>query len=171
MGDEINIEGGESTLIKRHGGKRAGAGRKRMTFDERRLMLGARGWDVQTPVQAADVLRMIANVRERWLRFLDSEDERIALDALKFLTTMCEGKPAQKITITGAVAHLSADDLSAAREIAREIMAREHSQLESPDVSQGDVLTLALDAGEGEQKAKEDAGPYASAGGRGEKGG
>lgn len=87
------------------GGTRPGAGRKSKAT---KLM------------EAAFVAEWFTNDFQeiKWKRFVNSTDERIALDSLKYLTDRIYGKAQQSVSHTGAnggplvVATLSASDLT-----------------------------------------------------------
>jgi hypothetical protein len=40
----------------------------------------------------------VVDEQSKWLEFIESDDERIALDAMKFLTQMRDGRPKQQTT-------------------------------------------------------------------------
>jgi len=99
------------------------------------------------PLKANDVLLM-AGERKQWARVFDCPDERVILQALIFLTAMRDGKPAQQINVTSMSVNISADDISKARAIARELVqARE----DSLDVRREEIAKppLMLSADEG----------------------
>lgn len=68
------------------GGKRPGAGRKK----------GAKALILKD--MSAEILAS-ANPRAIWTRLLDSKDQRIVLEAAKYLTDRIHGKPTQPSTI------------------------------------------------------------------------
>jgi hypothetical protein len=49
---------------------------------------------------AAEVLQGV-NQERMWKRFLDSEDEKVALDCWKYLNDRVHGKPKQSVESTG----------------------------------------------------------------------
>jgi hypothetical protein len=84
-----------------HGGKRAGAGRKP----------GARS--LVTRTKAEGILEAV-NEERVWQRLLRSPNDRIVLDAMKYLTDRRDGKPVQAIKADVALGSL-AERLAAAR--------------------------------------------------------
>lgn len=76
-----------------HGGKRPGSGRK--AKNPKTILARI------DKVTAATILAQI-DENQVWLRHIKSEDARISLDALKFLTLMRDGKPRQPIPDHGA---------------------------------------------------------------------
>lgn len=105
---------------KSKGGARAGAGRKRLDIDSR--WIEARGL---RPASAAEILQW-ADERKLWRRILTSDDDRIVLDATKFLVMMRDGKPAQQINVTSTNVNMSVDEIARARSIVREIVGSEY---------------------------------------------
>jgi hypothetical protein len=75
---------------KQHGGRRPGAGRK-----VKRIKALVKRCD---KVTAAMVLAAV-DEQSKWLEFIDSDDERVALDAMKFLTMMRDGRPRQTVQV------------------------------------------------------------------------
>ena len=71
-------------------------------------------------MHAAAVLASVGE-REQWKRVFESTDDRVVLDALKFLVSMRDGKPAQQINVTSQSLTISADDVAKARAIVREL--------------------------------------------------
>ena len=83
----------QSNQPKQRGGRRPGAGRK-----VKRIKSLARRCD---KVTAAMILAVV-DEQSRWLQFIESEDERVALDAMKFLTQMRDGRPKQPVDMNDA---------------------------------------------------------------------
>ena len=110
------MENSITIQAKSRGGKRDGAGRKPLDMDAR--WFRARGI---SPLKAAEILAHVADERALWRRIFESPDDRIILDALKFLVSMRDGKPAQQINVTSQSVHLDIGDLEKARAIVREI--------------------------------------------------
>jgi hypothetical protein len=79
--DHIN----QNNQIKKMGGKRPGAGRK---VGAKTLILK----DMSAEILAA------ANPRAIWTRLLESKDERIVLEAAKYLSNRIHGMPTQAIS-------------------------------------------------------------------------
>jgi hypothetical protein len=73
-----------SNQPKQRGGRRPGAGRK-----VKRIKTLVKRCD---RVTAAMVLAAV-DEQSKWRQFINSNDERIALDAIKFLTQMRDGRP------------------------------------------------------------------------------
>ena len=117
------------------GGKRAGAGRRPRDAEK---WIRARGI---SPASAAELLER-ADERRIWYRLLNSQDDRVVLDAVKFLTSMRDGKPAQRINVTSTQLQLNANDLDRARAIVREIRDKL-----PPDAQLGQGSPLQVDAG------------------------
>jgi hypothetical protein len=103
----------------KHGGYRQGAGRKPCDIDQK--YLAARGI---RPALAGEILGSLVDERALWRRVLGSNDDRIVLDALKFLVSMRDGKPAQQINVTSQSISLNVDDLAKARAIVRELQSQ-----------------------------------------------
>jgi hypothetical protein len=72
-------------------------------------------------VSAAQVLSLY-NERALWGRLLSSEDDRVVLDAVKFLVVMRDGKPVQQINVATTNVNISLDDIAKARAIARTLL-------------------------------------------------
>lgn len=112
----------EAKEIK-HGGSRRGAGRPSVGSDkyrsEKQRFLEARGI---SPATAAEILDT-HNERAIWKRILTCKDVRVQLDAVKFLTMMRDGKPAQRISLTATTVNMTAEDIARARVIVGEIMS------------------------------------------------
>ena len=113
------------------GGARDGAGRPRGRGDSGPRLAGGELEArlrrlVRTGSTARDVLEAVGD-RELWLRLLSEAeadgDWHIVADALKFLTQMRDGRPAQQINITSQHLTLSAHDISRMREVVRELRA------------------------------------------------
>jgi hypothetical protein len=67
------------------------------------------------------ILGKLIDEREQWLRVFACEDERVILQALMFLVSMRDGKPAQQINVTSQSINVSVDDIAKARAIVREL--------------------------------------------------
>jgi len=72
------------------------------------------------PLLAAEILKRVDAWRI-WLRLLESDDDRVVLQAMTFLQAMRDGRPAQQINVTSANVNISVDDVERARAIVREI--------------------------------------------------
>jgi hypothetical protein len=83
--DHIN----QNNQVKKMGGKRPGAGRK---VGAKTLILK----DMSAEILAA------ANPRAIWTRLLESKDERIVLEAAKYLSNRIHGMPTQATTVSNA---------------------------------------------------------------------
>lgn len=114
----MSQEFGESTahvdIPKARGGRRPGAGRPRSDV----RWYTARGIH---PLTAAQVLAEIGDERKLWRRLLSSKDDRVVMQAVVYLTSMRDGKPAQQINVTSTTITLKPEDIERARMIAREI--------------------------------------------------
>jgi hypothetical protein len=125
--DGIQINQAESK--GKRGGARRGAGRepisRKMLRDPR--YLAARGVN---PLMAGQILSQVVDERRVWQRIFNSEDDRVVLQAIQFLMSMRDGKPAQQINVTSTSLQLNQSDLERARAIVREI--------------RGDIPSLAL---------------------------
>ena len=98
----------------KRGGARNGAGRKPKDLQ---VWMTARG---VSPLTAAEVLAN-ADERKKWHRILNSEDDRVLLQAMMFLVSMRDGKPAQNINVTSRNLNLNVKDVETARAIVAEI--------------------------------------------------
>ena len=85
-------------------GNGPGAGRRPREAEK---WIQARGL---SPATAAELLER-ANEPRIWYRLLNSQDDRVVLDAVKFLTSMRDGKPAQRINVTSTQRQLNGGDL------------------------------------------------------------
>ena len=74
------------------GGKRPGAGRKPSTI---------KGITRKLPKDTAALILAEINANRKWVELAKSEDERISLDTLKYLTDRAFGKAAQSMNIAG----------------------------------------------------------------------
>lgn len=127
-----------------HGGRRTGAGRKRLDFDARRFE--ARGIN---PLYAMEILARVADERKIWTRLLNSPDDNVVLRAMTFLMSMRDGKPSQQINVTSKNISISANDLATARDIARELSG----MLAIPKLGTGEAdIQRSEDGAKGEQK-------------------
>jgi len=59
--------------------------------------------------------------QSKWLEFIESDDERVALDAMKFLTQMRDGRPKQQINVEDDKAREAAERAAMSTE---ELIAR-----------------------------------------------
>ena len=75
------------------GGKRPGAGRKPSTL---------KGIANRLPRESAELLLAQINANAKWVALANSNDERIQLDVLKYLTDRAYGKPRQDNTVAVA---------------------------------------------------------------------
>ena len=96
------------------GGKRPGAGRRPRDADK---WIRARSL---SPATAAEILER-SDERRIWYRLLNSDDEGGVLRAITYLTDRRDGRPAQQINITGAVAHIPPEEIERARAVVREL--------------------------------------------------
>jgi hypothetical protein len=108
------------TPVGKRGGKRAGAGRKPMDMDARFLAARAN----VTPIHARAVLSQLIDEREVWRKIFASDDERVLLNAMTFLVSMRDGRPAQSIQVTSMNVTFTADDIARAKSVARELSAQ-----------------------------------------------
>jgi hypothetical protein len=70
------------------GGKRPGAGRKPSTLS---------GIAKRLPAETAELLLSEIKAHSKWLALANSDDERIVLEAMKYLTDRAYGKARQSI--------------------------------------------------------------------------
>jgi hypothetical protein len=75
------------------GGKRPGAGRKPSTL---------KGIAKKLPRESAELLLAEINANEKWVALANSDDERIQLEVLKYLSDRAYGKPRQDNTVAVA---------------------------------------------------------------------
>lgn len=115
------MESNDIQLESKRGGARKGAGRPKRDSEQVTRWMAARGVE---PLHAAMVLAQVGDERRLWARVLNSEDDRVVLAALTFLVSMRDGRPAQQINVTSVGVTISADEVSKARAIARELMGR-----------------------------------------------
>jgi hypothetical protein len=97
------------------GGRRRGAGRRPRDVDK---WIAARGL---RPATAAEILER-ADERAIWYRLLHSDDDAIVLRAVTYLTDRRDGRSAQQINVTQFGVTVSADEISKARAIVRELV-------------------------------------------------
>jgi len=100
----------------RWGGRRKGAGRRPRDVEK---WIVARGLN---PATAAEILER-ADERRIWYRLLHSSDDAIVLRAISYLTDRRDGRATQQINVTSLGVTVSADDISKARAIVRELVA------------------------------------------------
>lgn len=96
---------------------------------------------------AAEILSHVVNERKVWHRILSTEDDRVLLQAMMFLTSMRDGKPAQSINVTSQSINVQLKDIDAARAIIREIRGERTPQLAQSNSVEGELIP-ALDKGE-----------------------
>lgn len=86
---------------KPKGGRRPGAGRKPSTV---------KGVLKKLPCQSAALILAEINAHDKWLKLLESKDEKIVLETLKYLNDQAYGKAKQAIQHTGGITleHFSA---------------------------------------------------------------
>ena len=77
---------------KQRGGRRPGSGRK-----VKRIKALVKRCDKAT----AAMILAVVDEQSKWLQFIESDDERVALDAMKFLTQMRDGRPKQAVDVKG----------------------------------------------------------------------
>ena len=77
------------------GGKRPGAGRKPSTL---------KGIAKKLPRESAELLLSEINANAKWIALANSDDERIQLEVLKYLSDRAYGKPRQAIEASAVVA-------------------------------------------------------------------
>jgi hypothetical protein len=70
------------------GGKRAGAGRKPSTI---------KGIARKLPRESAELILAEIKANHKWVELAQSDDERIVLDTLKYLTDRAHGKASQAV--------------------------------------------------------------------------
>src|SRR5580693_10456588 len=86
------------------GGRRTGAGRRLRNVEK---WIAARGLK---PATAAEILDR-ADERRIWYRLLHSDDDNVVLRTITYLTDRRDGRAAQQINITGAVAHFAPEEI------------------------------------------------------------
>jgi hypothetical protein len=74
------------------GGKRAGAGRKPSTI---------KGIARKLPRESAELILAEIKANRKWIELANSEDERIVLDVMKYMTDRAYGKAAQAMELSG----------------------------------------------------------------------
>ena len=116
---ETTAESSEKVQLPRPswGGRRTGAGRRPRDVEK---WIAARGLK---PATAAEILER-ADERRIWYRLLHSDDDGIVLRTITYLTDRRDGRAAQQINITGAVAHFSSEEIGRVRSLVREITAK-----------------------------------------------
>lgn len=125
----------------KRGGPRLGAGRKRNDYDAK--WYAARGI---SPLMAGEILARVADERKVWSRILNSEDDRVVLQAMMYLMSMRDGKPAQSINVTSSNITLNAKDIESARAIIREIRGEAIPELgTSPNLGLSEGSPLQVD--------------------------
>jgi hypothetical protein len=113
----------QSDSKKMRGGSRPSAGRPRKDMAQ---YLAAR----VNPMTAAAILA-IADERGKWMRLLRTDDDRVLLATMTFLTQMRDGKPAQRIDVTSQNITITADSVEKARAIVREVIGLPVAQVAS----------------------------------------
>jgi len=109
------------------GGRRTGSGRRPRDVEK---WIAARGLK---PATAAEILER-ADERRIWYRLLHSDDEGIVLRTITYLTDRRDGRAAQQINITGAVAHFSSEEIGRVRGLVRELSSAAPQFLEAVQV-------------------------------------
>lgn len=125
-----------ASITKHAGGRPKGTKNKR-TFTER--WMAARGI---SPLTASEVLAALGGELRYFKRALESEDDRVMLQALVFLVSMRDGKPAQQINVRSTSVVLNASDLEKARAIIAEIRRDANGIQDAPQTAsplQGNV--------------------------------
>lgn len=74
------------------GGKRQGAGRKPSTI---------KGLTAKLPKETAHLILDTIRANQKWVSLADSDDERIVLETLKYLTDRAHGKARQSVEHSG----------------------------------------------------------------------
>lgn len=80
--------------MERRGGKRSGSGRKPSTI---------KGIARKLPKESAELILAEIKANQKWVALADSDDERIQLDTLKYLTDRAYGKAPQAVEHSGNV--------------------------------------------------------------------
>lgn len=113
---ETAAESNETAQLPRPnwGGRRTGAGRRPRDMER---WIAARGLK---PATAAEILER-ADERRIWYRLLHSDDENVVLRTITYLTDRRDGRPAQQLNITGAVAHFTPDEIGRVGALVREL--------------------------------------------------
>jgi len=141
------MENNQVQIVSNHGGSRRGSGRKRFGLDDK--WLKARGI---SPLSAAEVMSWHGE-QKGWNRLLNSQDDRVFLQAWMFLVQMRDGRPAQQINMTSTSISLSASDLERARAIVAEIRSSSHEPQVITSAQKGlSALDSAARLGEGGAK-------------------
>lgn len=117
------------------GGARIGAGRPSIL---RRVQQRHSSYR-EAALYAADVLSLVVDESRAWQRVFKSEDDRVVLDALKFLVSMRDGRPAQQIHVTSSNFTFSTSDVEKARAVVAEIRGDNAPKL----VQTKEILALA----------------------------
>lgn len=119
-----------------------------MGYDER--WFAARGIN---PLHAAEILAHVIDEKRVWKRIFESDDPRVVLQAMMFLVSMRDGKPAQQINVTSLGVTISTDEIEKARAIVREIV---RGDVHVPSVHGEEIANapapLMLREGEGGEK-------------------
>jgi hypothetical protein len=121
---------GNSNNSSGRGGVRSGAGRPRDPL----LILPS---GQRHALMAGEILANVVDERKVWTRLFNSQDDRVVLNALMFLVSMRDGRPAQQINVTSQSISISADSVRKAREIIAEIRGEI-----SPRLGPGEVKAL-----------------------------
>lgn len=111
----------ESRRIKKHGGKRPGAGRKP---NPTKLLRGVSKEVLADAVADIDIAAVVADL-------LRSKREVIRLQALNFLYNRMLGKPKQDVTVAGGIVHAHTRDpfLASLPREALEMLARSYDEV------------------------------------------
>lgn len=104
------------------------------------------------PIYALEILGRYDEHR-LWARALNSDDDRVMLQALVYLTDRRDGRPAQQINVTSQNISISVDDVERARAIVREIRAGSalnprHERGTSSPLQTAGMVTPALPEGD-----------------------
>lgn len=120
--DIIDCMLAETQTVSRRGGKRPGAGRKPGAQGPSATKMYVRQLlDRPLPnVRAHNVLDLV-NEAQLWARLLGSDDERVVMNSLMYLTDRRDGKPTQNINMQSINVNISAEQIARARQLASEI--------------------------------------------------
>lgn len=93
-------------------------GRPKLDVQERQRFWQARGLN---PLHASEILARATDEMSTWKRILAEDDPRVVLQAMMFLVSMRDGKPAQQINVTSQSLNVTVDDIAKARAIVAEL--------------------------------------------------
>jgi hypothetical protein len=110
------------------------------------------------PLHASEVLARATDEMRTWKRLLADDDPRVVLQAMMFLVSMRDGKPAQQINVTSQNLTVSVDDIAKARAIVAELRGASALTLTGADVRQQSNKPMlgAYDAPDGPGDTGED---------------